>query len=614
MDTSVQVASEHTRVINSATSPETDHSMVAQHKSSTRRWMQVALALCLSVGSLHTAVAQNNLRGGMHQRKIAADLDRNGSPDKLVDVIVQYKMTPQTRHYAKMAGRGAWTKARLHSINSAAFKIPASALAELEADPDVAFVSPDRQVKQTSTSTDFYDQAVGAPYAWSRGLDGSGIAVAVIDSGVTDNGDFSGPNGSRVVYSQNFSTDGVNNAYGHGSHVAGILAGNGANSTGSNYFKTFQGIAQEANIVSFRVLDGNGIGTDSDVIAAIQQAIALKSTYNIRVINLSLGRQVTESYKLDPLCQAVEAAWRAGIVVVVAAGNDGRDNVNNTSGYGTISAPGNDPYVITVGAMKPMSSPDRGDDFVASYSSKGPTLVDHLVKPDLVAPGNWITSTLASTSATLYTELPHNQVPMNTYSYTGGTAPSTKYFTLSGTSMATPVVSGAAVLLLQQNPSLTPDQVKARLMKTAYKNFPRYSTATDTLTGARYTSQYDIFTVGAGYLDIQAALNNTDTASSTIGSAMSPAVTKDSNGNIAMVKNSSVIWGSSVLWGSSVVWGSSVIWGTNVSGQSVLWGSSVVWGSSSNRGYSVLWGSSVMWGSSILNTADAESVILLGEN
>ena len=132
------------------------------------------------------------------------------------------------------------------------------------------------------------------------------------------------------------------------------------------------------------------------MISAIQQAITLKSKYNIRIINLSLGRPVYESYTLDPLCKAVESAWQAGIIVVVASGNEGRNNTYGTNGYGTVMAPGNDPFVITVGAMKDMSTTSRADDLIASYSSKGPTQVDHIVKPDLVAPGNRIISLIAS--------------------------------------------------------------------------------------------------------------------------------------------------------------------------------------------------------------------------
>ena len=270
-------------------------------------------------------------------------------------------------------------------------------------------------------------------------------------------------------------------------------------------------MAPEANIINLRVLDQNGQGTDSQVIAAIQQAVALQSQYNIRVINLSLGRPVFESYKQDPLCQAVEAAWKAGIVVAVAAGNDGRDNSAGTNGYGTIYAPGNDPYVITVGAMKTMGTPQRTDDLIASYSSKGPTVIDHIIKPDIVAPGNQVVSDLASTSATLFTfqhagvnvlfrERLHTsrlrrlfQAERHQHGDAGGERGSSSSHSAES--------------------SLTPDQVKARLMLTAYKSFPVYSSVTDPTTGIVYTDYYDVFTVGAGYLDIAAALSSTALAS-----------------------------------------------------------------------------------------------------
>ncbi len=249
----------------------------------------------------------------------------------------------------------------------------------------------------------------------------------------------------------------------------------GANLAGGKY----KGIAPNANLISLRVLDQNGAGTDSFVIAAIDLAIQLSSTgkYNVRVINLSLGRPVFEPAAYDPLCQAVEQAWRAGIVVVVAAGNEGRDNSVGENGYGTINSPGNDPYVITVGAMKTEGTATRTDDLIASYSSKGPTLFDHYAKPDLVAPGNLIVSTLPP-GLTLSNAYPKNTITGN-------------YFMLSGTSMATPVVSAAAALLLQQNPRWNPDQVKARLMETASKNFPVSSIAVDATTGASYVSYYD---------------------------------------------------------------------------------------------------------------------------
>src|SRR5713226_8693266 len=412
-------------------------------------------------------------------------------------------------------------------------------------------------------------------------------------------------------YNQNFdpSASTTSDLYGHGTHVAAIIAGNGGSSTCGNCDVTFRGIAPNANLINLRVLDQNGSATDSTVIAGIQQAIVLKNLYNIRVINLSLGRGIFESYTLDPLCQAVEQAWKAGIVVVVAAGNYGRDNSSGNNGYGTITVPGNDPYVITVGAMKTMGTPSRTDDLIATYSSKGPTMLDHVVKPDLVAPGNLVISDLASTTDTLYSQYPANLVPVAAYTASNTSSISSTYYQLSGTSMAAPMVSGAAALLLQQNPALTPDQVKARLMKTAYKVFPTYSSYTDPSTGITYTDQYDIFTIGAGYLDVAAALGSTDLAPATSGSALSPTAMYDStSGTVYLVNGSSVVWGTSVVWGSSVVWGTSVIWGTNISGQSVLWGSSVVWGSSTTSGFSVVWGTSVVWGAKTNSNAMAIAI------
>ena len=168
----------------------------------------------------------------------------------------------------------------------------------------------------------------------------------------------------------------------------------------------------------------------------------------------------------DPLCRAVERAWQAGIVVVAAAGNDGRDDRFGTKGYGTITAPGNSPRVITVGAMNTVGTPSRKDDKMATYSSKGPTAVDHIVKPDLVAPGNAMVS-LLSKGSTLSEIYPDNIVPRWMFG-NAGTATS-GYFQLSGTSMSAAVVSGAAALMLQQNPQLTPDLIKYRLMKTAFR-------------------------------------------------------------------------------------------------------------------------------------------------
>ncbi len=530
-----------------------------------------------------------------------------------IDVIVQYRRTPNSEFHQNVVQRGGVFKQAFQSINAGAYRISASQLTELESDPEVLYVSPDRAVHGAAISSpipklDYHTETSNAPAAWARGLDGSGIGVAVIDSGIADVPDLHGKK-FAVAYSQNFAGDnpasgGTADPYGHGSHVAGILAGSGSKSSGANYLYTFKGIAPGVNVVSLRVLDANGEGTDSQVIAAIETAIRLKNTYNIRILNLSLGRGVYESYTLDPLCKAVEQAWAAGIVVVVAAGNEGRNNSIGTHGYGTITAPGNDPYVITVGAMNTMGTADRTDDVPTSYSSKGPTLWDHVIKPDLMAPGN-LTISLYAANETLARQLPNNPVPNSAYTKNGNGNHSDTYFYLSGTSMAAPMVSGAAALLLEKQPSLTPDQVKGRLMKTAFKNLIRAAVATDTTTGQTFNLQADIFTVGAGYLDIQAALAGTDLVPPGLGSALSPTVTLDRTGNVVLVQNWPSLLGTrSPVWGAGPVFGDSVLWGLNLSGQSILWGTSTVggesilWGTNATSASSILWGTSVLWGTS----------------
>jgi len=481
-------------------------------------------------------------------------------------------------------------------------RVPVSMLTELANDPNVAYVTPDRTQKMTANPvTEEFATAVEADVAAAQyALDGTGIGVAVIDSGIADHPDLYDSNGnSRVVYSQSFVAGDATtpDQYGHGTHVAGLIGGTGIGSgNGHGYAAKYAGVAPNVNFINLRVLDQNGSGTDSQVIAAIEQAIALQSTYNIRVINMSLGRPVFESYTLDPVDQAVEAAWKAGIVVVVAAGNSGRSGVAN--GFATIGVPANDPAVITVGATMTEQTPTRVDDQIASYSSKGPTVLDHIVKPDLVAPGNRLVS-LRVAGSTLDASYPQYEIAPSS-----GTA---MYYELSGTSMATPVVSGAVALMLQQNPALTPDQVKARLMKTAWKGVGQYTSSHDS-RGNLYNNEYDLFTYGAGYLNIDSALASTDLAT---GVALSPTAVLNSNGTATITNTTldSVFSGSSVVWGAtSVVWGNSVVWGGNaITSNSVVWGAtSVVWGATSVSGYSVVWGatSSVASATTALSDGD----------
>ena len=531
--------------------------------------------------------------------KLSADLQHlvnSGAPGQ-VDIIVQYRVNPDQHHYNDVVVRQhGFVKRHLDIIKSGAFQVPINTVLSIATSPDVRYITIDRNVKM---SLDYVAKASQADIAWSYGYDGTGVGIAIIDSGVYPHPDLNqaGSTTPRVVYSESFvaGDSSTVDAYGHGTHVAGIAAGNGQSSV-TGYRGEYKGIAPNANIINLRVLDATGSGTDSAVIAAIQRAIQLKSQYNIQVINLSLGRGIWESYTLDPLCQAVEQAWQAGIVVVVAAGNSGRDNSLGTHGYATIAAPGNDPYVITVGAMSMNNTYLRNDDTIASYSSRGPTLIDHVAKPDLVAPGNRVVS-LLNPGATLENEYPNLDIyPCNVYMQCNSTVGPAQYFRLSGTSMATPAVAGAAALMLQANPTLTPDLIKARMMKSAYKGFASYSSSWDAW-GNQYTSQADLFTYGAGYLDIAAALQNTDVGT---GTALSPTAVYNPSTRTVSLSYGTLAVGNSVLWGTSVIWGTSVVWGSNVfvSSSSVLWGSSVVWGSSTTSGFSVVWGTSVVWGSS----------------
>ncbi len=534
--------------------------------------------------------------------KFSGDVQQRVDANGMVTVIVQHRQMPSDAHLKSMQGRGATIKSKFHTIRAVTMRVPVSMLAELAKDPNVKYITPDRTQKMAANPvTEEFATAVEADVAASQyGFDGTGIGVALIDSGIAAHPDLNNASGvSRVVYSQSFVAGDTTTSdeYGHGTHVSGLIGGNGASSgTANGYAATYAGMAPNVNLINLRVLDQNGSGTDSQVIAAIEQAIALQSTYNIRVINMSLGRPVFESYTLDPVDQAVEAAWKAGIVVVVAAGNSGRSGA--ADGFATIDVPGNDPAVITVGATMTKGTPTRVDDQIASYSSKGPTVLDHIVKPDLVAPGNRQVSLLAAGS-TLDTTYPQYEIAPSS-----GTA---MYYELSGTSMATPIVSGAVALMLQQNPALTPDQVKARLMKTAWKGVGRFTSSQDS-RGNLYNNEYDLFTYGAGYLDIDAALGNTDLAT---GVALSQTAVPNSNGTVTVTNTTpdSVFAGNSVVWGAnSVVWGTSVVWGSNVfSATSVVWGAtSVVWGSTSVSGYSVVWGatSSVASATTALSDGD----------
>jgi serine protease AprX len=315
--------------------------------------------------------------------------------------------------------------------------------------------------------------------------------------------------------------------YGHGTHIAGSIAGNGTQSNGR-----LIGVAPKANLVDVKVIDDHGAGYTSDVVAGIQWIYDNHEAYNIRVVNVSLNSAVVESYNTSPLDAALEILWFNGLTIVVSAGNNGA----GADGY--LYAPGNDPFFITVGATDNMGTVDIGDDILAPFSAHGNTQ-SGFQKPDALAPGVDIISLLASDDNNLILEHPDHAI----ISPDGSTN-----FHMSGTSMSSAVASGVVALLLQDEPDLNPDQVKYRLMATgSYFETPQ--------PGPK----------SVAYLDVPAAINGTtnETANTDIPAS------KLLWGGDDPVNWSSVNWGS-VNWGS-VNWGS-VNWG------SVNWGS-VNWGS-----------------------------------
>ncbi|HEX3722024.1 MAG TPA: S8 family peptidase [Nitrolancea sp.] len=287
-----------------------------------------------------------------------------------------------------------------------------------------------------------YPETVQATDAWGEGDTGAGVGVAVIDTGIAQVKDFSG----RIVAQQSFiDTSSTSDGYGHGTHIAGVIAGDSWDSSQGVQGK-YVGVAPDANLINLRVADDTGQVYESDVVLAFEWAIAHRVQYNIRVINLSMTSTVPESYHTSFLAAAAEHAWFNGILVVVAAGNQGPNQM--------YYAPADDPFVVTVGATDANGTVDASDDWIAPWSNSG-TNPDGVTKPDVVAPGRLIDSTLAKGSE-FQQEYPSRIVDQN-------------YIWMSGTSMSTAVVSGVAALIFQAHPNWTNDQVKWVLEQTATK-------------------------------------------------------------------------------------------------------------------------------------------------
>ncbi len=369
-------------------------------------------------------------------------------------VIVQATDVAAARR--AVASAGGRVDRPLPIVHGVAATVPSTDLQMLAERPGVRAVTSDSSVRFASVPSgrattsavnppSVYRSEVQAGQAHGQGANGQGVTVAVLDTGIDASPDLAGRIMSvtnpvtGVQPCENLSGEAsCRDNYGHGTFMAGIIAGNGSVSGG-----TYAGIAPQAHLVSIKVGSADGSADISNILAGIQWAVSFRAQYNIKVLNLSLGTDSTQSWKVDPLNYAVERAWAAGITVVVAASNRGP----NPS---TISKPADDPWVITVGAVDDLGTTTVSDDLSPDFSGRGPS-AQGLAKPDLAAPGAHIVSLRAPGSSI------DNQFPQRIDS---------AYHQGSGTSMSTAVVSGVAALVLSTHPAMTPNRLKYSLTST----------------------------------------------------------------------------------------------------------------------------------------------------
>ena len=422
------------------------------------RFIIFLLLTCLCVGPLTSGntMAQT---GSAAKSKISPDLRervRNARSGERVNVIIQSNGTWNRTLDSLLKNYGGRITRQFQNINPRVVNLPAGAVESLTTRSEVRYISLDRDIRSlghiSSTSgadavrTQNSNSLLGS--LTSTELDGTGIGIAVIDSGIDANhSSFLNKNGlNRVVTSHDFTGENrTDDPYGHGTHVASAVAGDGQASNGA-----YVGIAPNADIINLRVLGAQGSGLTSNLLSALDWVLTYRSVHNIRVVNMSIGTAAVDSYKNDPVCVAVRSLVDAGIVVVAAAGNLGKDS-NNSKVYGRIHSPGSEPSAITVGASNTYGTDARNDDVITTFSSRGPTRsywtdassvkhYDNLVKPDIVAPGNTV----------IWAEALRNYIVTSHPELDAGVSSvdSKKMMYLSGTSMATPVVAAAAALLL----------------------------------------------------------------------------------------------------------------------------------------------------------------------
>ena len=420
---------------------------------SPRVWLAAALAVAAAAVGLSLPAADPATGGTVEgtallsptmAAKVEPGVATSGPTARAM--IVQAVEGREAEARRAIDGAGSSVGADLPFVHGFKATLTGAQTAAVAASPAVRAVSLDHRIVledytyDESTTASNFAKTAEATTAWATGNLGAGVGVAVLDTGVSSMRDFNG----RVVFGPDLSGEGSTvDTHGHGTVMAGIVGGDGTDSAGRTG-GAFTGVAPRSTLVSVKVAGRNGVVDVSTMLQGMHWVSAYRQQFNIRVMNLSWGTTSRQDPSLDPLNYAVQRLWQEGIVVVVASGNSGPQ-------AGTVMKPADDPLVLTVGAYDDKQNLDPADDSVPSWSSRGPTAAG-LTKPDLVAPGRFIT---AARSFGSHVEATYPKALV---------APS--YIRGSGTSEATAVVSGLAALLVAERPGLTPDQVKSVLTRS----------------------------------------------------------------------------------------------------------------------------------------------------
>ena len=404
------------------------------------------------------------------------------NPNQPLRLIVQ-KTSPLINNLTLALGVGGSVVEDFSFINAVVLDVPPLLVPVLQTLPGVKYISLDAPViplaiDATDLSTT-YEPSIGVPSVWNGtagtpSATGAGVGVAVLDTGLnTTLPDFSGPG----VFAVNTNPRATNaqDGHGHGTHVAGTIKGRDPQGR-------YIGVAPDSTLVSVKISDDAGNTTESDLIRGLQWVNANKASFNLRVVNLSVSTTVPTSYLASPVSLAAEQLWRSGVVVVAASGNNGK--VHDA----TWAAPGNDPYLVTVGALDTNDTAAAGDDSLAPFSSYGKTQ-DGVYKPDVVAPGRRIVAPLAGPNSILAQQMPDR--------VTDG-----RYIRLSGTSMSSPIAAGVVALILQRYPTLSADQVKWLLTNTDrnYAGMPDKAGAIDAVAALKRAAAGNVGKANQGLL------------------------------------------------------------------------------------------------------------------